>query len=186
MSQTARDYVYDCNELYSAYRSNDSGKVNNIISEITPKLVSRALRMVADHSLAEDIVQDTWVRVFRNKFESFEPEKPLLPWLSTIMHNIARDYMRAEMRRREIGFGENGEFHSYTPDHLKGEIKRENLQKVNTALGGIDPSMSKPLSMYYFDGMSYKEIASALGLPIGTVKSRISNTIQRVREELED
>ena len=160
----------------------------------TNPLYAAALRYTKNPQDAEDLVQDTFAKAF-NSFHQFEPGTNLKAWLYRILTTTFINTYRKDQRRPQISDGEveDWQIHeaaSHTSDQGKSteDIVLENLPDgdVKEALASIPEDFR--MAIYYADveGYSYKEIAEILGIPSGTVMSRLHRGRKLLRDSLAD
>jgi RNA polymerase sigma-70 factor, ECF subfamily len=137
-----------------------------------------------DRSLAEDLVQETFIRVLRQ--ESYQPGRPFKPWLYAIATNLARDYFRSPASRKSASTEDDTlpELldESPTPEDLIQAVDRKEI--VMTAVRKLGWEYRAVLLLRYYQGLSLQEIAGAMNLPLGTVKSRLFAGTRRLRDLL--
>jgi RNA polymerase sigma-70 factor (ECF subfamily) len=116
---------------------------------------------------AEDLAQDTFVRAFVH-FERFDPERPVLPWLIAIARRLCLDLLR---RRKVMASSETMLLPSAPPTPgPEGEASlREQLGLLECALDDLDEGPREAIILFHIEGMSYRDIAAALEVPMGTV-----------------
>lgn len=144
-----------------------------------------ALRITGEQTCAEEVVQDVFHAVWRSA-GSFQAGASLAAWLVGIARHRAIDVTRAQSfraRAREAvlddaGLGAHG---SATDGYVAGLLQR---QVVHAALGKISPVQREAIELAYYGGLTESEIAARLGIPLGTVKSRMRGGLLRLRELL--
>lgn len=150
-------------------------------------MYSFALSLTADRTNAEDLMQETSLRVLNNK-EKYRPNTNFKGWVFTVMRNLFINNYHRGVRTQNI-IDDSADL-SYlgaqqdteglgTPDH---ELS---LKEINKAIESLENTYQIPFSMY-LAGFKYKEIADQLDLPIGTVKSRIFFARKQLQEQLRD
>ena len=143
------------------------------------------LRMVRDSGTAEDLVQETFLRVW-NRAGGFDSERGAVgPWLLAVARNRAIDYLRSRSGRAEsaveLNETENPElFAGMPPDPLHFDLARH----VKRALDRLTPQQREAIELAYFEGMSQTEIAERMGQPLGTVKTWMRRALEQMREAL--
>ncbi len=147
-------------------------------------LVSRLLRGQADFGLVEDIAQETFLRVFRAlpKFDRHGPAR-LSTWILTIASHRAID----ELRRRRLDTRpfDPTAFEVPANDRADTTAERTMLARLlSDAVDSLSPEYRAAFVLREYHGMEYAEIAKALGIDLGTVKSRLSRARSRLRESL--
>ncbi len=155
---------------------------DDLISMVTAhyqELYRFAYRLTGQSHDAEDLAQETFL-IARQKVGALEDPAALRSWLYTVLRNR---YLHHARRRRAFG-PESLSLADDYPAELDddGPVDREQLQ---WALDRLPEAYRLPLLMFYFEDLSYREIAAALEAPLGTVMSRISRAKQRLRHELE-
>ena len=144
------------------------------------------LRMVRDRGIAEDLVQETFLRVW-NRSGGFDAERGAAgPWLLAIARNRALDYIRAQSRRatNTVEFNET-EHPALFVDFPAGALNFDLARQVKRALDQLTAQQRRAIELAYFEGMSQSEIAERMGQPLGTVKTWMRRAIQQMREGIE-
>ena len=135
-----------------------------------------------DRLLADDLVQETFLRLLA-RIDSYRYPRPLKPWLYAIAVNLARDhYKQADSRHTDSLLADLDPPAGSTPEmeYLAGETTRQAV----AALGSLPALQQEVLLLRYFQELSLKEIAQILQVPVGTVKSRLSLGLQRIKDEV--
>jgi len=145
-----------------------------------------ALRIVRDRSLAEDAVQEAFLAVWRQA-ASYDPNqaKPST-WILTIVHRRAVDHVRRSVRHGEIAERvATLEEHGVVEGLDEATATRETRRRVQKALATLPAKERSALELAYWGGMSQSQIATQLGIPAGTVKSRTFAALAHLRTALE-
>lgn len=152
-----------------------------ILAEI-PRLRRYARALMRGSEAADDLVQDCLERAIAN-IDNWKTDDSPRRWLFTVMHNIFIDQMRKSRRRGEQSMLplETGEALSVSAVEMDGAATREILD----ALQAIGPDRRAALLMVGVEGYSYAEAAEILGIPAGTLMSRISRGREELRAVLE-
>lgn len=144
------------------------------------------LRMVADPGVAEDLVQETFIRVW-NRAGAVDPERgAAAPWLLAIARNRAIDHLRVQGRHRintiMVDEIESPEFFvDFPADSPEFDLARQ----VKRAFEQLSPQQREAIELAYFEGMTQAEIAQRMGQPLGTVKSWMRRGFQQMRGVLD-
>jgi RNA polymerase sigma-70 factor (ECF subfamily) len=150
----------------------------HLIIEHIPRLRRYARSLVGDRYVAEDLVQDTLERAW-NKFYLWRPGSDLRAWLFTIMHNVFVN----EARRRRYEIEQPMEELPLVP--VRGSQSEQlELRDVDRALRSLPVDQREVLLLVAVEQLTYEEVSNALGIPIGTVMSRLSRGRERLRELL--
>ena len=141
-----------------------------------------ALRVVRDPALAEDVVQEAFLRVWRSAAR-FVPERAKAStWIMTFVHRRAVDVVRREERRR----GEPLDRADQAATGSTEEVAwlRFERERVQEALAQLPDQQREAIELAYYGGFTQAQLAERLGQPLGTIKSRVFNGLGRLRELL--
>src|SRR5262245_36717639 len=143
-----------------------------------------ALRVLGDETLAQDAVQDAFVSIWRGA-AGYRPERASPgTWLLTIVHRRAVDVVRRERHRRaNVAEGYDATAGDATDDTV---LDRVEGARVRRALAQLDRRQRRLLELAYHRGFTQSEIAVELDVPLGTIKSRMSAALSRLRSLLEE
>ncbi len=157
---------------------------------------SLIFRMVRDREMAEDLAQDTFIKVLNN-IDSYRPEFKLSSWLFKIANNVTIDHLR---RRQLATVSLDGSPHAATAAETqatsldvesRGQSALEEIESrelgsaIEQAIGKLRPEYRSCILLRHVEGRSYEEIAATLDLPLGTVKTYIHRARHELREALE-
>jgi RNA polymerase sigma-70 factor (ECF subfamily) len=132
---------------------------------------SVAFYIVRDRAAAEEIAQDTFMTLWRKAGQFDDARGRVGPWLLQITRNLAIDRLRYQRRRVQSAAPlEVAESMAATSDGLAAEDQRNELHKL---LQQLPEAQRQAIELAYFQGFTHDQIAAKLGLPVGTVKSRI-------------
>src|SRR5581483_10981028 len=153
-------------------------------------------RMVRDRELAEDLAQDTFIKVL-NHIDRYRPEFKLSSWLFKIANNVAIDHLR---RRTLDTVSIDGSPHAQSADAIEATSidvaadqetaldepeAREMGASIEQAIASLRPEYRSCIMLRHVEGRSYEEIAATLDLPLGTVKTYIHRARHELRRALE-
>ncbi|HLF93899.1 MAG TPA: sigma-70 family RNA polymerase sigma factor [Planctomycetota bacterium] len=173
----------------------DPAAYRELVERLEKPLLSFILRFVGERHVAEDLFQETFVRVVRTLGE-FRPEASLTTWIYTIARNLALDWLKAKRRHRETPLDrpaadEGGKVISFREVLASGIVEpgaraegTEDERRVVAALGTLTPAKREALVMRVYAGLPYAEIARIVKSPVGTVKFRIHEALQDLAEAL--
>jgi RNA polymerase sigma-70 factor, ECF subfamily len=146
---------------------------------------SLILRVVRDQAIAEDLVQETFLRVW-NRVHTIDPAKGAVgPWLLAIARNGAIDYLRssAGRERNAVELDEAG--HAPLYGNLEAEILvSDQARRAKAAMGRLAPNYRTVMELAYFEGLSQSEMSVRMGQPLGTIKTWVRAALQCLRDEL--
>ena len=157
------------------------------LSERYSRLVSSVqVRRTGQAELAEELLQETFLRLWRNAESYHETRGELRPWLLTVARNLAFDHRRTKVeqqRKRELHL----EIVPAVPAGPPTEevyAQRERVRQVREVIGTLPSRQQRALHLAYFEGMSQSEIARAMDEPLGTVKTWVRTALHQLREQL--
>lgn len=153
---------------------------------IQTELFRFAFKLIADREEANDLLQETSLKALDNE-EKFTPDTNFKGWMYTIMRNIFINNYRKTVRDQTFVDQTDNLFHLNLPqdsgfDSTEGAY---DLKEIHRIVNALPKDYRVPFAMYV-SGFKYREIAEKLGLPLGTVKSRIFFTRQRLQNDLKD
>ncbi|MFE8950172.1 sigma-70 family RNA polymerase sigma factor [Streptomyces sp. NPDC007856] len=154
--------------------------LGSIMREHRDGLVSYAEKMLGDHGLAEDIVQEAIIRAWRNIDRLIEMEGSVKGWLFTVTRHLIVDWVRKPHTRKEVVGGTYSDPTSGT-EHIEAV---HHAMVAKPPLCRLSPEHRAVLIHLYLCDRTIKETADILGIPAGTVKSRQHNAIRKLRTVL--
>lgn len=164
----------------------DGSALRTLIERHQIDLMRFLTRLMGDRDAAEDVFQETFLQVHLSG-HTFDTSRRFKPWLFTIAANKGRDQLRRRARRQTldlstpVGNGSDGAGGAELVDLMEIDIPapdaasldRERDEQVQRALDRLAPSLREIVLLAYFQRLSYTQIADELGIPLGTVKSRL-------------
>lgn len=169
--------------------SRDERALAELVEIMTPWLLGLAQGMLSDRDEAEEVVQEAFSIVWR-RVDLFDQESGrLVPWLLRITRNRAIDRLRA--RRRHRLKAERLRAETTGQDSLPPVEPNEAAhpgwqvhQQVHAAIEALPPDQLQVVRLAYFEGLTHSEIAGRLGIPLGTVKTRLRLALDKMRTGL--
>lgn len=152
---------------------NGDGDAAAVLIRRHQKALLAFLRRVAPRS-ADDLFQETWIRAIRSA-ASFDPSYPFPPWLFRIAWNL----VRSDWKRREET-AEPPEVASTETNVDDDLLARERDARVRLLIRELPPQLAEALFLRYFEELSEKEMAERLGVPKGTIKSRLHHALRKL------
>ena len=143
-----------------------------------------ALRITNDADAANDCAQETFIRAFR-ALHQYDPSLPLAPWLYRIATNASLNHVQ-RWHAHESPVEEMPE--SAEPDESGPEltaIRGEEVSEVLAAMAELPPHYRAALTLRHLQQLSYQEVADALGIPLGTVKTHLHRARTQLKARLE-
>jgi RNA polymerase sigma-70 factor (ECF subfamily) len=181
-------------DLLALFRQGQPEAFEVLVRRYHRELYGYLRRYLGSDSLADDVFQNTFVQLYK-KAGKYEAGRPVRPWLYTIATNQAIDALRRNGRHQTLSLDQNRE------DQENGEVRRladlletrqpgpleaaegeENRRRVRAAVDGLPEFLRQVVVLAYYQGLKYREIADILGIPVGTVKSRLHTALVKLNE----
>jgi RNA polymerase sigma-70 factor (ECF subfamily) len=145
-----------------------------------------ALRVLRDERHAEDAVQEAFLQVWRSAATFRAERAKASTWILTLVHRRAVDLVRREERRQADPLTDDSAFGQAPEDTEEAAWLRFERERVQAALKQLPDVQREALELAYYGGFSQSELAERLGVPLGTIKSRMFAGLARLRELLDD
>jgi RNA polymerase sigma-70 factor (ECF subfamily) len=171
--------------LAQRIRSGDREALGVLYDRYAPLALAAALRVVADRELAEDLVHDAFVAIWR-KIDKFDPDRgSLRSWLLTVVRNRAIDRIRGARPSIELGEADDASLLRSDPNPTwDAAVRRLSATQLRVAIEGLPGEQRQAIELAYFGGKTYREIASITGVPQGTANGRLRLALAKLREAL--
>jgi RNA polymerase sigma-70 factor (ECF subfamily) len=183
-------------QLFQRYTDGDDQGFRVLVERYEPRIQGFLRKRLNDEERVEDLTQDTFLRIHRAR-DSYDPNRKFSTWIHTIANNLLKNEFRNRSRRRETVFSElrpdnagSGaparpvEFESAGADPEQETYRSELREAIDTAIGKMDEHHRLPFVMREVEDLSYEEIAEVIGIPVGTVKSRLNRARNSFRSLL--
>jgi RNA polymerase sigma-70 factor (ECF subfamily) len=182
-------------QLLARYRDrSDTASFELLVHRYERELYSYLRRYLGDAELAEDVFQATFFQVHQ-RCRQFQDERSFRPWLYAIATHQAIDAMRKRMRHPTVSFdaqrtagveeeADRGTYLQLLTNHAPGPVaqleEKERRDWVRRAVQDLPPLLRGAVLLVYYQGLKYREVAEILGIPEGTLKSRIHAALARL------
>lgn len=162
-------------ELLALARDNDADAFAVIYDRHATAAYSLAHRICGTRALAEDVVQEAFLSLWRRLDRYDAARGEVRSWLLGIVHNGAIDKLRqSALHERRRASSDGLEERLQSPERTDLEVEqREQASEVQTALRALPPEQRRVIELAYFGGLTHTEIAARLELPVGTIKGRM-------------
>jgi RNA polymerase sigma-70 factor (ECF subfamily) len=170
-------------ELMELVRDGDSRAFEVIFDRHAGPAFSLAYRMCGRRALAEEIVQDAFMSLWRSAARYDRTRGSVRSWVLRVVHNGAIDAFRRELSNAGHDVADDW-IREVLPARERTEVeveRRSDARLVRSALDGLPPDQRQVVELAYFGGFSHSQIAEALGLPAGTVKGRMRLALSKLR-----
>lgn len=170
-------------ELLRQVAAGDEAAFAELYDLYAPAIYNYLLRLVNESAVAEEIVQEVFLAMWRGA-QRFREEAKVKTWLLRIAHHQAVSWLR----RTRTALWPNDELEADDDDHSIEEhlAHRWQIDQVRTALAQLTPKHRAVIELTFVQGLSYAEIAEVMNCPLGTVKSRMSYALRHLNELLNE
>jgi RNA polymerase sigma-70 factor (ECF subfamily) len=161
----------------TGYQAGDAGAATALVHRMSPPLYRHFLSDFASRAHAEDLLQETWLRIHRVR-HTYRPGEPVLPWFYAIAGRVRIDHFRKASRTtfREDSMEEMAAFAMTNPS------EQARLEELDALLAPLPPGQREIVEMLKIAGMSLEEVARATSSTVGSVKQRAHRAYQRLRQ----
>jgi RNA polymerase sigma-70 factor (ECF subfamily) len=174
------------NDLLARCALRDESALQELYTRAAPRLFALALSVVKHNDLAEEVLQDAFIRVWGNA-DRFRPEKSgSMTWMSTIVRNRAVDKLRS-IRRNPLLQNSMLDEADQTPllsddvDPFEYVLMSQEMRALMDCLGTLDIEQKQAVLMSYYHGYSHQELSDKLSKPLGTVKGWVRRGLEKLR-----
>jgi RNA polymerase sigma-70 factor (ECF subfamily) len=170
-------------ELMKKIKYGDKSALNTLICRYHGPIHAYIVRMGLEYHAASDIVQEVFIKLIRN-IESYEPDRPFKPWLYTIASNTFKDYFKKAYVQKDVSSCDmpKNAVSADNPEDIF--MLQQDRQTVMTALNNLSEIHREVVVLRYYQDLKLNEISLALSIPLGTVKSRLSNALHNFKKLL--
>jgi RNA polymerase sigma-70 factor, ECF subfamily len=172
-------------DLFRAWQHSDAGALETLVQRYHAPLLAHLYRVLPDTHLAEDLVQETFIRLIRDA-QSYHYPRPFRPWLYAIAHHLACNYHTSAYARRVELRAQMPAMQAREPDPAEWIERWERHHGLREALTHLSMEQREVLSLRFGQDLSIQETAAILSIPPGTVKSRTFTALRLLRSSLEE
>jgi RNA polymerase sigma factor (sigma-70 family) len=168
-------------ELVLALRNREKIAIEALDDMYSSSLYGVISRIITDTATAEDVLQETFVKIWHS-FSSYSTEKGrLFTWMVNIARNLAIDKIRSKDFKNQ---NKNQELENNVAfiDEQKSTVYKPELLGIKELVDTLKPDQKSILDLVYFKGYTHVEAADELGVPLGTIKTRLRTAIQQLRK----
>lgn len=168
-------------ELMLASAAGDENAFSEIVSRFSGVLLNFFLRQGVSHADGQDLAQRTLLRLWRYRAK-YRPAAKFTTFLFILARQESVDFFRAEGRRRNLMDG----FERESAVRSDAAAPPFSGEGVRLAVARLEPAWRDVVELGFFQDLPYAEVAEILGIPVGTVKSRMFNALRKLRETLHE
>ena len=169
-------------DLLKAVAAKNDAALGQLYDRYRLILFGVLMRILNNREEAEDVLQEVFLQVWRRAVDFDENRGRPFTWLVTLARSRGIDRLRSLASRERVAVAGASEMSDEVSDAAADAIRSERVGVVNSALADLPEDQRKPLVLAYFDGLTQSEIATKLGLPLGTVKTRMRTAMIKLRE----
>jgi RNA polymerase sigma-70 factor, ECF subfamily len=180
----------DADQLMRATKAGDRRAFDALVSQLRARAFHVAYGLVASRDDAMDLTQEAFLKIYRAR-ASFDECQPFLPWFHRILKNTCISFLRKRRGLKPISLDQESDSDipaldppSDAPPVGTELVQNEVQRGFRSALAQLSPADREVLALRHFEDLSYTAIAAALGVPEGTVMSRLFHARRRLRERL--
>jgi len=180
----SKDRIYD-DYLVTAARVGDRSATAELVERWQPRFLAHAWRVTGDGDLARDMVQEAWIEILRG-LGRLDDTAAFPAWALRILTRRCTKAIRRRQRQRDGAAAlarEPAPAPAKAADALSGEDS--DIRAVQTAMGRLPAPQRAVLGLFYLEEMSVAEVAVALEVPVGTVKTRLMHARRKLRDIME-
>lgn len=180
-------------ELMARVQQKDPDAFTELVNQFERELFNYLRRYLGNAEMAEDVAQNTWILIFRKRMQ-YTLGRKFRPWMYAIATNAAKDKLRAGQRHQAVSLtakrkapsGDTAELMDLlVTDEIGPDAaasRKECAEWIQQELSGLSDQHQAVVQLFYYKGLKYHEVAGALDIPIGTVKSRLHSAIKKLDE----
>lgn len=168
-------------ELIRLAQQGDAEAFGQLVIQHQRAVFNIAYRMVGNRQEAEDVAQESFVKTYQ-ALDRFDRDRPFAPWLYRITTNTALNWIKR--RRPEVELEEETLRVTATPGPEAQTIAAESSERLRAAIATLPPDYRAAIELRHFQGLSYQEMSTVLGVPLSDVKSWLFRARRRLREAL--
>jgi RNA polymerase sigma-70 factor (ECF subfamily) len=170
-------------------RRGEADAFDVLLARYQNRLYRYLVRFTADRAAAQDLFQETWLKVI-TRIHRYDERRPFEPWLFSVARNLAVDHLRkaspqsldepsesGESKAAQLGAGE--------PGSLERLLERERRSRLERSLDELPALYREALTLRFEEEMTFEEIAEVLAAPISTVKSRVQRALAMLRRKMQ-
>jgi RNA polymerase sigma factor (sigma-70 family) len=175
-------------ELVELVAQKDAGALEALYERYGRAAYSLARRILTEETLAQDVVQEVFLSLWRDARRFDAGRGTVATYLLSMTHHRAVDVVRREERLRRWRTSDEGlELEADPKVRVEDEVlTSERRAEVRAALGELPPAQREALLLAYFGGYTQREVAALVGVPLGTVKTRMAAGMRKMKEALRD
>ena len=179
-----REARVDDRELVRRIRAGDAEALREIVERYEDRIFALVFGIVRDAHEVEDVAQEVFLKVY-TRIQAFDERSQFYTWLYRVAVNAAKDHVKKRVRRPAVALDEADALPGGGEGPESGAARSETSRLVREAVDALPVRYREVIALRELEGLSYDEIASVLGISIGTVESRLHRARARLKQRLE-
>jgi RNA polymerase sigma-70 factor (ECF subfamily) len=162
------------------------GDFEELLRRYRHRIYRICYRMAGNAEDAEDWAQECFVRAYR-QLAHYNPQLPFAPWMLRVASNTCINLAKSRSSRQEkiaLGLEEEREDAAQGSDPARSALASEEARQVRVAVASLPPALRQAVTLRVMEGLSFRELAETLGVPLQTAASRVRRALTQVREQL--
>ncbi|MCE3007740.1 MAG: sigma-70 family RNA polymerase sigma factor [Bacteroidetes bacterium] len=151
----------------------------DLIPTYGPRLYAHIRRMVVDHAVADDLLQNVWLKAWKNR-SAFRGDSQPATWLFRIAHNEALDHLRREKKRRQLAPDAATAWLTSQATQAFSPDADETIQLLHKAVHTLPERQRTVFEFRYFEELSYEEISNITGTTVGSLKASYHHAVKKI------
>ena len=172
-------------QLLVRVAAGDQGAFSELYDATAPRMLGLIKRVLVDHAQSEEVAQEVFLEIWQNATRYDRAKGAAMSWMLTVAHRRAVDRVRATQSSRDrdvrIGIRDFDTEYDQVSETVETRIESE---RVKVAMAQLTIVQRQAVTLAYYGGLSQSEVAEQLGVPLGTVKTRLRDGMIRLRDEL--
>lgn len=171
-------------DLYVKVQAKDKEALSLLYDRYEKLLYSFSYRIVKDGGLAEEVMQEVFIKLWKGKAQYSDDKGKFSSWLLTMTRHTAIDVLRKQSKEPDFELDERDSLRSDEDSVEDQVVWKERGQVLRTAVSKLKDEQQKIIEMFYFKGMTHQKISEEFDLPLGTVKGRIRLALKHLKTSL--
>jgi RNA polymerase sigma factor (sigma-70 family) len=175
-------YIYTEKELVAALKQHDNQAYKYLYHNYKGALYNAILQIISDKEIAGDVLQETFINVWKH-IDKYDPAKgKLFTWLLRLARNMAINTTRSKVYKSQM---KNDDLNNYVNYLEEKQAQQLDINKIGLRqqVHRLKDDLKNVLELSYYHGFTQEEIASSLNIPLGTVKTRLRNAVIELRKQ---
>jgi RNA polymerase sigma-70 factor, ECF subfamily len=172
-------------ELLARVAGGDQDAFADLYDQTASRVLGLVQRLLVDHAQSEEVTQEVFLEIWQTAPRYAADRGSAITWILTMAHRRAVDRVRASeaSRQRDLRIGVRDHVDGHDDVAEQAEIRLENV-RVERALSRLSEAHREAVTLAYYGGLTQREVSDRLGVPLGTVKTRLRDGMIRLRNEL--